>query len=821
MKTVKKIADFIFSMAFMGIVVAILAVSMAVATFVESRAGTMAAQALIYQAWWFELAILLAFVNILASIIRLKLYNLKKIPVFIFHVSFLVIILGAAITRYIGEEGSMRIREGQTTADYLSSDTYFYIKAENSHGTEEHYQKVYLSAMSKRQVNLRFSVGADKVRVKSAEYLTGSRVQMNAMGMGGQGGHPDVLKVIVTLNGGSDEIMIRGRQGQGFITNEFELGGTRFTAAFGSKPMVLPFSLKLEEFQLERYPGSNSPSSFASEVVLIDPAAGVNRPHRIFMNNILTYRGYRFYQSSYDQDEQGTVLSVNHDGLGTTVTYIGYGLMILFIILALFAPGSRFRRLLKESRRGAVVAGMLLVMLTIGGLQNRAVAQSLPQAPPKAEAREFGKLWVQGSEGRMKPVNTLAQEMIRKMFGRNNIQGMTPDQFWLSLMAEADRWHSVRLFEVKNAELAAMFKVQGKKASFNDFVTEDSYLLSELVNEAYNKRPNQRNGFDKAVIKLDEQLNVFFMGMNGSLLKIYPDPRDPKAKWLDRNELPSGLVEDDSLLIRTSVPGYIEALYNASAAEAGQWRTAIDKFQKRYGSSVLPQENKSRLEVLYNRTLVFERLTLLYGLIGLIFLAIQLFGLFRSASWIKPVSRVMALLVGLGFLLHTLGLALRWYLSGHAPMSNGYESMIFVAWGTILAGLLVMRRSMLTLSLTAVLAALSLLVAHMSWMNPEITPLVPVLKSVWLTIHVAVIMTSYSFLGLGALIGLVSMVLFVTKTRKNHERIDGHIRHLTRLNQIVLIALLRRYLPNHFSRVPAHNLDDGSLKFLIDLDQQM
>lgn len=786
MKLLKRIASFFFSMAFMGIIVTLLAISMAAATFIESRHGTMAANALVYQAWWFELAIFLAFVNILASIIRLKLYRLKRIPVFLFHVAFLVIILGAAITRFVGEEGSMRIREGETSSQYLSSDTYFYIRAENSLGIAEQEQKVYLSAVSGRQVRMRLKAGADQIKVRSLEYLSGSSMRMD--GMADQVAHPDVLKIRVNLNGGSEVVMVRGRQGQEYFPNEFEIAGTRFTAGFGSKPMALPFALKLNDFQLERYPGSNSPSSFASEVVLLDTDAGVNQPYRIFMNNILNHRGYRFYQSSYDQDEQGTVLSVNHDGLGTAVTYVGYALMILFIILALFAPGSRFRRLLRETRRGVAVATMLLAFVMIGGIPNEVLGQSLPQPPLKSESREFGKLWVQGSEGRMKPVNTLAQEMIRKITGNNRIPGMTPEQFWLSLMAEPDKWQSVKLFEVKNAELARMFRLQGKLASFNDFVTSDSYRLAEVVNGAHNKQPNQRNGFDKAVIKLDEQLNVFFLGLTGRLLKIYPDPRDPHSKWLERNELPGGLMEGDSLLILNSLPGYLEALYMASPAQAGEQRESIAQFQRRYGSAVLPPANKASLEVLYNRLLVFENLTLYYGMIGLLFLALQLFSLFKLVRWARPVSRVLAALVGVGFLIHTLGLALRWYLSGHAPMSNGYESMIFVAWGTILAGLLVMRRSMLTLSLTALLAALSLLVAHMSWMNPEITPLVPVLKSVWLTIHVAVIMTSYSFLGLGALIGIIVMGLYLTKSRTNHLRVDAHIKHLTNINQIVLIV---------------------------------
>lgn len=787
MNTLKAIIRFLFSMPFMGILIFILATSMGLATFIESRNGTEAAQALIYQAWWFELGILLIFINILANIIRFRVYKLKKLPVFLFHLSFLVIIIGAALTRYVGKEGIMRIREGQETSDYLSSETFFYVKAFNSRDSVEHFQKIYLSAASKKQVRMKFRLGEDRIAIRSNEYVTGAQMSNSRMGMMNQGtDHPDVCQIRVTINNGSEEVMVRGRQKDDIILNEFEISGIRFTTGFGSRPMELPFTIKLNDFQLERYPGSMSPSSFASEVVLNDKDKNITKPYRIFMNNILTHRGYRFYQSSYDTDELGTVLSVNHDGLGTNVTYIGYFLMMAFIISALFAPGSRFRRLLKESRKTAVMAGIAGFLLLFRGLA--ASAQEMPKAPDAAEAKAFGKVWVQGSEGRMKPVNTLAQEMIRKMFGENKIAGMSPEQFWLSLLIDPNGWQEVKLFEVKNARIASEFGIEGKKASFSDFFRQDKYQMSDIVNEAYAKKPSQRNGYDKAAMKLDEHLNVFYMGMTGQFLKIFPDPNDPNGKWVDPSAVPAGLQQMDSLLVSSSLSQYLSAVQKGSLAEARQWREGIESFQKKYGSALIPGKTKARLEVLYNKMLIFERLAIFYAMIGLIFLAIQIYGLFKPARWIKSSGWVFTGILAAAWVLHTVGLGIRWYLSGHAPMSNGYESMIFVAWGTILAGLLVVKRSQMPLALTAVLAAMSLLVAHMSWMNPEITPLVPVLKSVWLTIHVAVIMTSYSFLGLGALIGLVCLILFIAKTRKNHEVLDGHIRHLTTLNQIVLIV---------------------------------
>lgn len=785
MDTLKKIVKFLFSMSFMGALVIFLAFCMAVATFIENKNGTTAAQAVVYQAWWFELSVLLVFINILANIIRLKLYNLKRLPIFLFHLAFLVIIAGAAITRFVGTEGIMHIREGETTSSYISSDTYFYVKAESKFGNIEKYQKIFISPATKNQVNVSFSLGADRIQIKSTDYVSGESMKMGSQ-MGEGGVHADVMQLKITVNGGSETFVIRGLQRSDFIDNQIEISGIKMTACFGSKPMKLPFTLTLNDFQLDKYPGSMSPSSFASVVTLNDPTGGAEKPYRIFMNNILSHSGYRFYQSSYDGDELGTVLSVNHDSLGAGITYAGYFLMFAFIILSFFAPGSRFKRLLKESRKSAAVAALVLGMLVLTGY--RASAQNFPNPPNADEAKAFGKLWVQGSEGRMKPVNTLSSEMLRKMFGKNTIGGMSPEQFWLSLLIHPDTWAGIKMFEVKQDEIANMFQLTGGMGSYSDFFARDQYLMGDLVNEALKKQPSQRNGLDKYVIKLDETLNVFYMGMSGQLLQMFPDPRDPKAKWSVPGQVPAGLKGIDSLMTGGAFAEYLNSVGSGNLPQARILREGIVKYQKTYGSTLIPSARKANLEVLYNKMLIFERLAIFYAMVGLLFLITQLWALFKPAKWHRKAAWIFGGLLLLAWIFHTVGLGLRWYLSGHAPMSNGYESMIFVAWGTLLAGFLVVKRSQLPLALTGVLAALSLLVAHLSWMSPEITPLVPVLKSVWLTIHVAVIMTSYSFLGLGALIGLITMVLYLSKTKRNQQSLNGHIRHLTRLNQIVLIT---------------------------------
>jgi len=781
----KKILNFLFSMPFMAFLLVVLAVSMAAATFIESSSGPVAAKAVVYNAWWFELAILLIFINILANIFKFNLWRLKKLPILVFHLAFLVIILGAGITRYIGEEGMMSIREGEQTNKYLSSQTFFYAELIGQGEPASTQQAVLLSKRSKRQLRTRLKSESHKISFRSTDYTTGMEMSAQMTGQANPN-QPDILKVLVEADGVKEELFVKGFANKALYLSDYEVNGIKIRAGFGAMEASLPFELKLVDFDLERYPGSNSPSSYASEVVLVDQAENIEEPHRIFMNNILKYKGFRFYQSHYDQDEKGTVLSVNNDALGTGVTYFGYFLMFLFIALAMIFPGTRFRKLIQSTRTpvAAIVSIFLITALSFSSLSAQTVAKKMDANEVKA----FGEMWVQGSDGRFEPVNTLAQEIIRKVIKKNKYGDMSAEELWLNMLVDPVKWEGVKLFEIDKPEIARMLGVSGTKASFSDFFVNGNYALGQGVNLAFSKQPSERTGIDKELIKIDEKLNVFYYGLNGQLLRIFPDKNDMNGKWFDLTSKPANLPQEDSLFVVGSFSEYLSAMGSNDVAKARQYREAISKYQIQYGSEVIPKATKGKLEILYNKVLIFERLAPFYATVGLLFLIIQFMVMFRPAKWQKPISWGFTALVVVGFLLHSAGLAIRWYVSGHAPMSNGYESMIFVAWGTLLAGVLLIRRSHMAVALTAILAALSLLVAHLSWMSPEITNLVPVLKSVWLTVHVAVIMTSYSFLGLAALIGIVVLGLYASKTISNQKTVDTHIEHLTKLNQISLIV---------------------------------
>ena len=615
----------------MGILTGILAVGMAVATFVESANGATAAKALVYNARWFELIILLTFINIAYNIFKYKLYVLKKLPVFLFHLAFLIIIIGASITRYVGYEGTMHIREGETTNTMSSYETYFYVEMMEDGKIVSERQKVLISPVSGRQVNIRIRANGNNLKFRSTEYKSGRAMAAQMTGNQANPNQPDALKVNLTVNGSKEELLVRGYLNRQLMPYDFTVNGVQFACGFGSMETQLPFALKLLDFQLERYPGTNSASSYASEVLLIDQENNLEEQHRIYMNNILQYRGYRFYQSGYDQhDEKGTFLSVNHDRFGTMVTYFGYFLMILTIVAALFTPKSRFGGLIRATRKGST---LVLMFLLVAGLspsfgQNQAMMPKLDQN----EVEEFGKLWIHSPEGRITPVNTVAQNIVQKIAGKNSFE------FWLRTLMNPAYWEQQNLFEIKSSDIAVMLGLNSTQVSFSSFFRDGQYILGRYANEVNSKKPDQRSGTDKEILKLDEKLNAFYLAINGFLLNIFPHPDDPQAKWYNIQDKPLGLKMQDSLVITSSFNEYLTAMQTGNMQDAAMWREAISSYQNTAAASVLPGETKSKLEILYNRILVFERLAIFYAMVGLLFMIIQFMYLFQPRRWLKKLS---------------------------------------------------------------------------------------------------------------------------------------------------------------------------------------
>ena len=606
------------------------------------------------------------------------------------------------------------------------------------------------------------------------------------------------LMMTVSRNGQAKDQLVMGRKGDEGQPKVVDFGDSQLAISYGAKQVKLPFSLKLHDFIMERYPGTQNPSSYASEVSLVDPANGVNKPFRIFMNNILDYGGYRFFQSSFDQDEAGTYLSVNHDFWGTWISYIGYILLTIGLIMTFFSKNSRFTSLMQklqqlQSQQSPTM--VILIFLSIMTVPAFAASNPNTVSVSKDHAALFGKLLVQDHKGRFKPVNTLTNEVLRKIAKKESIEGLNADQIFLSMMIDPASWENFPMIDIgMHPEVQKILGTTEKRITYRQFFANDGqYVLRDHVRNAQSTNPKDQGTFEKAILKLDEKVNIASMIFSGRLLKIFPVPRDAANTWIspaDFKEIQAPAPELNASFVDFS--DYMLSLEKGIATgdftvSDGLIQRMKDK-QRLAGGDVLPSTTKIQAELLLNKWNIFGNLRNVYGLVCIVLLFFFFYSIFNRAQNIPMYTRwVWYILLGI-FAFHTLGLGLRWYVSGRAPWSNGYESMIYISWTTMLAGLIFSRKSLGGMAATTVLAATILLVAGMSWLDPEITPLVPVLKSYWLTIHVSLEAGSYGFLMLGAVIGMLNLILMIFAKSSNKERIYRTMKELTIISEITLLG---------------------------------
>ncbi len=764
----------IFSVTTAGFALLLLAVVLGFATFVESSNGPEAAKALVYGSTWFE--ILLVFLSVAMGVVyfRNKLYKKEKMTIGLFHLAFIIMIIGAGVTRYIGEEGNVHIREGESSSELISSDQYFHMLLSKGDQHFEAEQKVLLTVFSKTSVSADFEIDGKTIKVRSVDFL-----QNVATGpsMGGMARQSKGAKI--SLSDGSKEefaTVVLGEDGQASsVKGQFD--GADYEMWIGSKVETLPFAIYLKDFQLIRYPGSMSPSSYKSEVTLIDKEQGVNMDFSIYMNNVLKHRGYRFYQSSFDQDEKGTILSVNRDMPGTILTYIGYILLFGAILLSIFHKKSYFYRLMQKAAK-PVAALVLFSSFFLAGQANGAEVS-------KEAANQFSKVWVQGHDGRVKPFSTLAYEVVMKISRQESLNGLSPEQAVLSMITYPEDWQKIPMIVLSETKIEQLLGISSNKASFADFFdAQGNYKMQKVVAEAYAKQPSQRGTFDNAIIKVDERLNVAYLAFKGEMLRLFPSSDRTNSTWEDLTTAPAST---SGAMMMKVFSDYLNAVQNNDISRQKADLTLIDQFQHKLGSALIPGAVKQNLEILYNRVNIFRNLSFLYLLAGMVLMIFYFRALLTTGSMSPKVVKYAGWIFFIGFALHTLGLITRGYIAGHMPWSDGYESMIYIAWAGMLAGLIFARRNPMVMGAAALLSGLTLFVAQMSWLNPEITNLVPVLKSYWLALHVAVITASYGFLGVSAIIGLLNMLLASLVKPTSKERVQRNIRHMTWINEASMI----------------------------------
>lgn len=936
----EKFARNFFSMRMMAVAMFVFLIVIAIATFIESAYDIQTARIVVYNAKWFEILLVYLGINLIANIFRYRMFQREKIAMLMFHLAFIVMLIGAGITRYISFEGLMIIKEGSSSNFIYSAEPNLWFKINDGKKQYTYNQQMYMSEATSNDfsIDVDFPDHKTPITIEYVEFMKnridslvihdsiqGSAFELVTNGMQSNfvtegdflmvgdvaisynkedampgvslfidgnkamiktqvpirsismamlrqaGQEPNdsmyvelpldtlvsfesatlygltsgeqfafkgvvkhakkVLMPSATKNAGSDYLVVKVKDGDketivslkggkdAIPDHEvFEFNGLVYEMEYGSMKIELPFSIACRDFQLDRYPGSNSPSSFASEVTIIDEEKDYKRDQRIFMNNVMDYRGYRFFQSSYEPDESGTRLSVNHDWWGTNISYLGYLMMGIGMLLSLIAPVGRFRELntlLKKSREKRKTMAMLLFIVGLGfcsqaqehsdhdGHNHAApVQESLrPKVEPtfhvmsEEHSDEAASLLVQDFRGRIIPLHTLCDELLRKLYRDNKYKEYNALQTVMSMHMHPDYWMNEPVIYVSTkGGLREKVGAKDGYVSFMDLANPDySFKLIGDYEKAHQKLESRRDEYDKQLIKLEEKFEVAEAIFSWRYMNIIPVEEDPNQTWYSPLNLK--LLEVDTSGIKKGIR-YLAALDSASS-NLGAWSTAtraldnLKAFQYEEGKKVVPDASKVAMEIRYNKMGVFKNSYRSYLLLGVLALIIFFVKIFlqpkeKTEKLFKRISLVITVLMGVIFLYHGYGLYMRWAISGHAPWSNGYEAVVFIAWASMLFGLIFSRKNAVVLAGTAILASLMIFVTEMNLMDPEITPLQPVLKSYWLMIHVAIITGSYGPLGISCILGIMNLLLYIFRNKKNGKIVTLNINELTYVSEMTM-----------------------------------
>jgi cytochrome c-type biogenesis protein CcsB len=597
---------------------------------------------------------------------------------------------------------------------------------------------------------------------------------------------------LTVILGGALTTFLFGKEGQVHIREGEKSDQMVMHTSKGVKTEKLPFVLELKDFRLNRYPGSNSPSSYESTLlVYVDNDI---REVSVFMNNVLDLKGYRFFQASYDKDELGTVLSVNKDVAGRTITYTGYILLLIGFILMFLMPGSRFRKLgeqLKDIRARAdkLTLVFLLSLISLNGFSQNNwnetkhtidIIESIKDnAIPVEHAEKFGALPVQ-FRGRVMPLNTFSSEILRKIHNETNIYNLNSDQFLLSLLVNPEKWSHAKIISGDQSYL-----------SYNQFFDEGgSYSLLNQLQQIYNQPADKRNESEKDLIKLDEKVNILYQLFTHIIPGIFPHAEDPSHTWYNLGDNLSVYEFKDSVFITDSFNNYLAevrlSLQSNDWSKPDEILNSIKEYQLSNDKASLIRPNKIEAELKYNRLNIFNYSKLGYFILGGLLLILAFIRLMNRKTWLQYASTILIIGIAAIFIYHLFGMGMRWYISGYAPWSNSYETMVYVAWATVLAGFIFGRKNILTLSLATLFGGVILFVSSLNWMDPQINTLVPVLNSPWLMFHVAVIVAAYGFFGISFLLGLTNIIIM--SFNKASSLMALRIKELSVINNMSLLT---------------------------------
>jgi len=986
-----KISKILISTRTMAVILLVYIISLSVATFIENDFGTPTAKVLVYDAKWFEFVQFLLICNFIGNMFRYNLFRKEKWPLLLFHLSFVVLFIGGAITRYISYEGMMGIREGEMNNKIISDKNYFKLSIQRD-GEVRTYKEIPYSMAKMPKIfsaihnnfSAKYDFLGDKIQVKTVGFIprakdsivpninakriihlvstsdngrenfyisegeikdikgilvgfnidNPSAIQINEvngsykifspfkgnymiMATQSKGNvadnsiepfnfrslydinglkfvvptapvkgnltyfegdktkdknEDDRIAVEISYKNLKDTLIIKGGKGNTNMNSKKQIGDATFVMGYGAKEYETDFYLKLRDFQMEKYPGSNSPSSFASEVSIVDK--GKETPFRIYMNHVLDYKGYRFFQSGFDPDERGTQLSVNHDAIGTFVSYIGYGMLFLGLFLTLFWKGTRFWSLnsklneIMKSKKTLISCFLFLFsFFSFSQSQHKnpkpIAVDSLSKLIKIDEehSTKFGALLIQNFSGRIVPANTMALELLKKLTHKESFGTLNANQWFLSTMIiPASVWANTPLIYIgDNAGDELKKKLHVDENNLTTMVNlfrfngKDNfeYVIEKDFNRAFAKKPADKSSFDKEIININDRVQALQTLLSFQYHKFIPKEKDVNNTWTSglSNDETGNIKVTDSLAFK-KLNAY--TLQVSNALNSGKWKNAdkaledIKEYQKKISHNILPSDSKIFWEITYNKYKAFFWLMIFYSIIGSLLLISTFVKLFKENKIVNVIEKVLLSLLLLGTFLHAFALGIRWYISGHAPWSNGYEAVMFISLIAVIAGFIINFknnfRNKIGLFFVGILSAIvfysinsvevlesvffglaiyftlsngisfftklrqnlyinafipiagcfaAVIIMGFAHggvdLNPQITPLVPVLKSYWLMVHVAIITSSYGFFGLSAILGFLSLILYIIQSKKSFKKIDNVLKELIIVNEMSLV----------------------------------
>ncbi len=529
------------------------------------------------------------------------------------------------------------------------------------------------------------------------------------------------------------------------------------------KTELFGFTLKLEDFKVIYYPGTDAPMDYVSTLT------SGNDHIEISMNSIGEHNGYRFTQSSYDDDMNGSTLGVLYDPWGIGITYIGYALLFISLLFSLFSNKTRMQAFYKKamaSQAAKVVALLLVFCSSLSSLSANAQEQL------KIDSKiynDFGRICVLYNS-RICPINTVATDFVTKLCGKPSWKGMSANEIFAGWVFDVPYWETVKMIEIKDKKVQELLGLKDKWASLEDFYNEyNEYKLEKPLKEAYK---NGDKELQKKLGNADEKFNIIRMLYNGEMLKVFPY-KNAKGNfmWIAPGESLKDvkLPEKELRFVMKSMDYLAESIITNETKRAEEIATKIYKYQHVRGKEIVPSTFGVYCELFYN-TLNTQRWAIMLYLTLSLLLVIASTMTFTEKKE-KMLQKGKHILVGIMLLHTTILLVLRWYVSGHLPLSNGYETMQFMAWAVILLTIFMYKKFTVIQNFGPLLASFALLVAMITDSNPQITQLMPVLQSPLLSMHVMVIMFSYALFGLMALIGIQGIMVHHRHSTEREEQL--------------------------------------------------